>query len=125
MKLYFIVYVFFFIYILKNNFFDNYYKIKVFFIILLIAIYLFIYIYKHFKKNEFKRKFSNLLPFQKEIINNYFSNISSKYSNEKENDALKLISLISLLNFSQIQNNTLKSEIKQQLLIIITKKIIK
>ena len=126
MKLYFIVYEFFFIYILKNNFFDNYYKIKVFYIILLFAIYLFIYIYKHFKKNELKRKFSNLLPFQKEIINNYFSNISSKYSNEKENDALKLISLISLLNFSQIQNNTLKSEIKQQLLIIIiTKKIIK
>ena len=101
---------------MKNNFFDNYYKKKVFFIILLFVIYLFIYIYKYFKKNELNRKFSNLLPFQKVIIDNYFSNISSKYSNEKENDALKLISLISLLNFSQIQNNTLKSEIKQQLL---------
>ena len=115
MNFYFKIYVFLFISILKNNIFD-YYKIKAFFIIILFIICLYIYIYKHFKKNELKRKFSNLFPFQKVIINNYFSNISSKYSNEKYNDALKLISLISLLNFSQIQNNTLKSEIKQQLL---------
>ena len=104
-----------FISILKNNFFD-YYKIKLFLIILLVVIYLIIYIYKNFKKNELKRKFGSLLPFQKEIIYNYFLNVSSKYSNEKGNDALKLISLMSLLNFSQIQNNSLKSEIKQQLL---------
>ena len=99
---------------MKNNFF--YYKIKLFLIVLLFVTYLIIYINKHFKKNELKRKFNSLLPFQKLIINNYLSNVSSKYSNEKENDALKLISLISLLNFSQIKNNTLKSEIKQQLL---------
>ncbi len=83
---------------------------------LLFTIFIIIYIYKHNKKNELKRKFNCLLPFQKEIISNYLSNISSKYSNQKENEALKLISLISLLNFSQIQNNTLKQEIKQKLL---------
>ena len=93
-----------------------YYKIRAFLIIILFAIYLIIYIYKHIKKNELKRKLSKLLPFQKEIVNNYFSNVSWKYSHEKDNESLKLIALISLLNFSQIQNNTMKSEIKQELL---------
>ena len=107
--------MFLFICILKNYFFDNY-KTKLFLIILLFAIYLIIYIYKHIKKKELKRKFNKLLPFQKVIINNYLSNISSKYSKQKENEILKLISLISLLNFSKIQNDTSKSETKQQLL---------
>ena len=100
---------------MKNIIFCHY-KIRVFLIILLFAIYLIIYIYRHIKKNELKRKFSKLLPFQKEIVNNYLSNVSWKYSHEKDNEALKLIPLISLLNFSQIQNNTMKSEIKQELL---------
>ena len=100
---------------MKNNCHYQF-KIKFFFIIILIVTFLIIYIYKCIKKNELKRKFSILLPFQKTIINNYLSNISSKYSNEKEIEALKLISLISLQNFSQISNNTLKSEIKHQLL---------
>jgi len=99
-----------------KNIFDYHCKIKLILIILLIFIYIISHIYKHIKKNEIRRKFNSLLPFQKVIINNYLSNISSKYSNEKENEALKLISLILLLNFSQILNNTLKSEIKQQLI---------
>ena len=68
------------------------------------------------KKKLLKMKIINLLPFQQKIINNYLSNVSSKFIIEKENEAFKLISLISLLNFSELSNNTLKSDIKQKLL---------
>ena len=40
------------------------------------------------------------------IINNYLSNVSSKYSNEKHNEVEKLMSIISYLNYSDITNNT-------------------
>ena len=104
-----------FIPIFKNNL-NNHYRMKLFLIILLFVAYLIILIYKKIKKNELKRKFNNLFPFQKKIIDNYFSNISSKYYFDKENEALKLISLVSLLNYSEITDNALKFEKKQQLL---------
>ena len=107
--------MFSFVPIFKNNL-NNHRRMKLFLIILLFVVYLIIIIYKKIKKNELKRKFNNLFPFQKEIINNYFSNISSKYYFDKDDEALKLISLISLLNYSEINDNALKFEKKQQLL---------
>lgn len=68
------------------------------------------------KKDELKRKFDTLLPFQQKIINNYLSDISQKYIYEKKQELYKLISLLSLSNFSKISNDTLKSELKIELL---------
>ena len=91
-------------------------KIKFVLIIVLFVVYYIIYIFRVIKKKLLKTKILNLLPFQKKIINNYISNLSSQFIIEKENEALKLISLISLLNFSEITNNTIKYDIKQELL---------
>jgi hypothetical protein len=68
------------------------------------------------KNNELKRKFDTFLPFQQKIINNYLSDISQKYKHEKKQELYKLISLLSLSNFSRISNDTLKSELKIELL---------
>ena len=85
-------------------------------LILLFVIYSFIYFYNQKRKHKLKTKFLKLPCFQRIIINNYLPNISSKYIYEKEKEIIKLISLLSLFNFSQIHNNTLKSELKQKLL---------
>ena len=71
---------------------------------MLFVVYSIIYICRKIKKKLLKKKILNLLPFQQKIIHNYLSNVSSKYTIEKENEAFKLISLISLLNYSEISN---------------------
>ena len=67
-------------------------------------------------KMKLKRKYDEMYPSQQKLINNYISKISSKYSFEKEKEKFKLVSLLSLINFSEISNVTMKSHIKQDLL---------
>lgn len=74
------------------------------------------------KKKNLKKKIINLLPFQKLIINNYLSNISSKYIMKKEKEVFRLISLFSLANFSELLNNSIKEEKKNELLKELQKK---
>ena len=65
---------------------------------------------------KLKTDILNLDPSKQKIINNYLSNVSSKYKYEKQKEIVKLISLLSLLNFSEILNNTLKNSLKIKLL---------
>ena len=74
------------------------------------------------KKNNLNRQFNNLLPIQKLIINNYLSNISTKYIIKREKEILRLISLFSLVNFSELLNNSIKEEMKNELLKKLQKK---
>jgi hypothetical protein len=106
----------YFIFTLLKSFIDIHKLKKSLLLILSFVLYFILYIYEKNKKNRFISKILNLLPFQRLIVDNYLSNISSKYKNEKEKETLKLISLLSLANFSEIDNTTLKSELKQKLL---------
>ena len=74
------------------------------------------YLYKQNIKNKLKRKFDDMHPSLQKFINNYISEISPKYSFEKEQEKIKLISLLSLVNFSELSNVTLKYHLKQDLL---------
>ena len=100
---------------MKNNF-NCCNNIKLFLLTSLIIIYLIIYINEFITNNEFERKLKILFPLQEKFINNYLSNISKKYYIEKRKETFSLISLISLLNYSDISNNTLKNKIRQELL---------
>ena len=91
-------------------------QIKLLIIILLIIIYLVKCEIVLYKMRKLKRKIDELPPIQKKIINNYFLMIPTKYSIEKQKDISKLISFFSLTNFSEISNNTLKYELKKELL---------
>ena len=83
---------------------------------MLILLQIIILIYKQYKKKELKRKIMALLPYQQIIINNYLINVNSIYTNERKKEALKLISLLSLLNFSETLNEVSKNELKNKLL---------
>ena len=89
---------------------------KKYIIILIIFFLINIPIYKQYKKNELNRKILSLLPYQQIIINNYLINVDSKYTNEREKEALKLISLLQLLNYSEILIESSKNELKNKLL---------
>ena len=99
-----------------KNFINCHKKKKLVSLISLFVLYSIIYLYKQNKKSKLKQKILSLFPFQQLIINNYLLNISSKYIYEKEKETLKLLSLLSLLNYSEIQNITLKSELREKLL---------
>lgn len=94
----------------------NWKKKKCFLLLFSIIIYIIIYLYNQNKNNELKRKFDELAPSQQEFINKYISKISAKYKLEKEQEKFKLISLLSLINFSEITKDTLKYQLKQKLL---------
>ena len=64
-----------------------------------------------------------ILPiFQQEIIKNYFINISSDFENEKYSEMNDLATLFSLKNFSELANQTIKNELKIELLNKLQKK---
>lgn len=79
-------------------------------------IYIIINLYKQKIKDKLKRKFEDMHPSLQKLINNYISEISPKYAFEKEQEKIKLISLLSLVNFSELSNVTLKYHLKQDLL---------
>ena len=83
---------------------------------MLILLLIIIHIYKQHKKKELKKKIIALLPYKQIIINNYLMNVNSIYTNEREKEALKLISLLSLLNFSETLNEVSTNELKNKLL---------
>ncbi len=89
---------------------------KTFLISIVFTLYIISFLIVLNKKRKLKRIISSLLPSQKDIINIYLSSISSEYINERYEEGLKLLSLITLVNYSDISNNTLKFKLKQQLL---------
>ena len=68
------------------------------------------------KNRQLKIKFDSLPLYLQNIINNYISEISPKYKYEREQEKYKLVSLLSLIDYSNISNISLKSELKQKLL---------
>ena len=107
----------FFFVIYYKNYLYNVKKINLFIIVFLILIIINIHFYIDCEKEKLNIKFSALLPFQQKIINNYISSISPKYKFIRAQERFKLISLLSLPKFSEIANDTLKSYLKQKLLI--------
>ena len=106
----------FFFFIHYKNYLYNEKIINSFIIVFLILIIIIINFYIKCEKKKLTKKLRALLPFQRKIINNYISSISSKYKFIKEQERFKLISLLSLPKFSDIKNDTLKSDLKQKLL---------
>jgi hypothetical protein len=72
--------------------------------------------------NKLEREIKSLLPYHQKLLSNYLSSISSKYYNEKIQEKRKLVSLLSLINFTEISNNSLKIELRKQLLKELRKK---
>ena len=106
----------FFFFIHYKNYSHKEKIINSFIIVFLILIIIIINFYIKCEKKKLTKKLRALLPFQRKIINNYISSISSKYKFIKEQERFKLISLLSLPKFSDIKNDTLKSDLKQKLL---------
>ena len=82
----------------------------------------FICIFEFIKKQKLKKKLEILSIYQQEIIKNYFINISSDFENEKYSEMNDLASLFSLKNYSELSNETLKTELKFELLNKLQKK---
>ena len=106
----------FFFFIHYKNYLYNEKIINSFIIVFLFLTIIIINFYINCEKKKLTKKLRALLPFQRKIINNYISSISSKYKFIKEQERFKLISLLSLPKFSDIKNDTLKSDLKQKLL---------
>ena len=75
-----------------------------------------IYLYNKNKMNKLISKIASMSIYLQNIINNYISDIPSKYKYEIEQERNKLVSLFSLLNYSSIRNISLKYKLKQKLL---------
>ena len=58
--------------------------------------------------NKLISKIASMSIYLQNIINNYISDIPSKYKYEIEQERNKLVSLFSLLNYSSIRNISLK-----------------
>jgi hypothetical protein len=74
------------------------------------------------KRQKLKKKLEILSIDQQEIIKNYFINISSDFENDKYSEMNNLASLFSLKNYSELSNETLKKELKVELLNKLQKK---
>ena len=85
-------------------------------ILLLIFLLIILYMFIQRKNRQLKIKFDSLPLYLQNIIINYISEISPKYIYEREKEKYKLVSLLSLIDFSNISNISLKSELKQKLL---------
>ena len=82
---------------------------------LLIA-FIIIYLYNKNKMSKLLRKIASMSIYLQNIINNYISEISPRYKYEIEQERYKLVSLLSLVNYSTISNIDLKIELKLKLL---------
>ena len=93
------------------------YLIKLFLLILILlsSVYL-INKYELIQKNRLNEKINALPRYNKEILNYYFSNISSKFEKVKNKEINNLISLFSLYNYSDLTNNITKHQLKIKLL---------
>ena len=90
--------------------------IKFFFILILLALLIIIYLYNKFKMNKIIRKIASLPISLQNIINNYISDISPKFKYEIYQERNKLVSLLTLVNYSTIPNISLKNELKLKLI---------
>ena len=106
---------------MKNFFYNNIRK-QYSIITILICLYIFLYLYEKNEVNKLEREIKSLLPYHQKLLSNYLSSISSKYYNEKIQEKRKLVSLLSLINFTEISNNSLKIELRKQLLKELRKK---
>ena len=106
---------------MKNFFYNNIRK-QYSIITILICLYIFLYLYEKNEVNKLEREIKSLLPYHQKLLSNYLSSISSKYYNEKIQEKRKLVSLLSLINFTEISNNSLKFELRKQLLKELRKK---
>ena len=93
------------------------YSIKLFIIIIIVleSEYL-IDKYELNQKQILIKKFNALPIYYKEMINYYFSNISKEFEKEKNSEINNLISLFSLLNYSELKSNITIYKLKIQLL---------
>ena len=87
-------------------------------IYLIIFLFFFIYIFEFIKKKKLNKKLKSLPIYQQKIINDYFINISSDFENEKYAEMNDLVSLFSLKNYSELLNETIKTKLKFELLIL-------
>lgn len=83
---------------------------------LLFSLLIIIYLYNKNKMSKLMRKIASMSIYLQNIINNYILDIPSKYKYEIEQERNKLVSLLSLINYSSIKNMSLKNELKQKLL---------
>ena len=75
-----------------------------------------IYIYDVYKTKKLLKRFKSLPFYQQKILNNYFLNVPSDFENEKYSEISDLISLFELKNYSELLNETIKEELKFELL---------
>lgn len=101
---------------LLKNFLLNKRLIKSIYILILLVLFIILYLYVKEKNKKLKRKFDSIPLYFQNIINNYISDIPQKYKYEKEQEKYKLVSLLSLNNFSNVSNIEIKSELKLKLL---------
>ena len=92
--------------------------------IIYFILYLFfsIYILEFIKLQKLNKKLKALPIYQQKIINDYFINVSSDFKNEKYAEMNDLASLFSLVNFSELLNESTKIKLKFELLNQLQKK---
>ena len=98
----------------------SYFKFGKFFriisILFLLVLFYFAYKYEYIKNEKLYIILKSLPLDQQKLINNYFLNISSIYDKEKFQEINDLISLFSMVNYSELSNDTIKTKLKSQLL---------
>ena len=90
-------------------------SVRFFLILFFSSSFYIIYKYELYTYDKLNKKIESLPLFQREIINNLL-NISSNFNKEKFQEIHDLMSFFSLRNFSNLSNETIKTELEIKLL---------